>query len=54
MTARDGGHAPILRAALAAGATHLLTGDLRDFGRLLGKRIGGLQIQTPGDFLRRR
>ena len=46
--------APILRAALAPGATHLLTGDLRDFGHLLGKRIGGLQIQTPGDFLRRR
>ena len=46
--------APILRAAMAAGATHLLTGDLRDFGHLLGKRVGGLEIQTPGDFLRRR
>jgi predicted nucleic acid-binding protein len=45
---------PILRAAMGAGATHLLTGDLRDFGHLLGRRIGGLRIQTPGDFLRSR
>lgn len=45
---------PILRAALAAGATHLLTGDLRDFGHLLGRRLGGVRIQTPGEFLRSR
>ncbi len=43
---------PILRAAIAAGATHLLTGDLRDFGHLFGRRIGGLVVQTPGAFLR--
>lgn len=43
---------PILRAALAAGATHLLTGDLRDFGHLMGRRVAGLQVQAPGDFLR--
>jgi predicted nucleic acid-binding protein len=43
---------PILRAAIAAGASHLLTGDLRDFGRLLGRRVGGVRIQTPGEFLR--
>src|SRR6266566_802528 len=42
---------PILRAAIAAGATHLLTGDLRDFGHLMGRRVGGLLIQTPGEFL---
>ncbi len=46
--------APILRAALAAGATHLLTGDLRDFGHLLGRQVGGLKVQTPGAFLRSR
>ena len=46
--------APILRAALTAGATHLLTGDLRDFGDLLGRRVGGLRVQTPGAFLRSR
>ncbi len=45
---------PLLRAALTAGATHLLTGDLRDFGDLLGRRVGGLRVQTPGAFLRSR
>jgi uncharacterized protein len=45
---------PILRAAIATGATHLLTGDLRDFGRLLGRRIGGVLVQTPSEFLRSR
>ncbi len=45
--------APILRAAMSAGATHLLTGDLRDFGHLLGRRVGEIEVQTPGDFLRR-
>ncbi len=43
---------PILRAAIAAGATHLLTGDLRDFGHLLGRRVGRVKVQTPGEFLR--
>jgi hypothetical protein len=45
---------PILRAAIAARSTHLLTGDLRDFGHLLGHRAGGVVIQTPGDFLKSR
>jgi predicted nucleic acid-binding protein len=43
---------PILQAALAAGATHLLTGDLRDFGPLFGRQVGGIRITTPGAFLR--
>jgi predicted nucleic acid-binding protein len=43
---------PILRAAVAAGATDLLTGDLRDFGSLFGKTIVGVLVQTPGEFLR--
>jgi uncharacterized protein len=43
---------PILRAALAAGATHLLTGDLRDFGHVLNRKVAGVRIQTPGAFLR--
>ena len=42
---------PILLAAIAARATHLLTGDVSDFGRYFGKRIGGVLIQTPGEFL---
>ena len=44
---------PILAAAIAAGATHLITGDLRDFGPLRGHRVGGVLVQTPADFLRR-
>lgn len=45
---------PILRAAIAAAAPHLLTGDAKDFGRLFGKRISGVMIQTPSEFLRER
>jgi hypothetical protein len=45
---------PILLAAMAAGTTHLLTGDLRDFGHLLGRRVGGILVQTPGAFLKGR
>jgi len=43
---------PIMRAAIASKATHLLTGDWRDFGEWIGKRVQGVRIQTPGDFLR--
>ena len=42
---------PILAAAIAAGATHLITGDLKDFGPLRGHRIAGVLVQTPADFL---
>jgi len=45
---------PILQAAIAAWATHLVTGDLRDFGPLLGKQVGGVRVQTPADLLRSR
>jgi predicted nucleic acid-binding protein len=43
---------PILKAAIAAGATRLVTGDVRDFGRYLGQRIAGVLIVTPADFIR--
>lgn len=42
----------ILKAAIAAGATHLVTGDVKDFGRYLGQRIAGVLIVTPADFIR--
>jgi hypothetical protein len=42
---------PILLAALAAGASHLLTGDRRHFGPLLGHRVEGVLVQTPGEYL---
>jgi len=45
--------APILLAAIAAGATHLITGDLRHFGPLFNKKIAGLTILTPADYLLR-
>jgi predicted nucleic acid-binding protein len=43
---------PILRAAVAARATHLLTGDVRHFGRFLGTRLEGILVLLPGEYLR--
>jgi len=45
---------PILAAAVNAGATHLITGDRRDFGKLFGRRIGGVLILRPADYLKSR
>lgn len=44
---------PIYQAALACGATHLITGDRRDFGPFMNapKTTGGLIIQTAADYL---
>jgi hypothetical protein len=44
---------PIVAAALAAGATHLITGDRRDFGSYYGKKLGGMQVLPPRDYLAR-
>lgn len=44
---------PILAAAIAVGATHLLTGDLRHFQHLLGRRIAGVRVLRPAEYLRR-
>lgn len=38
---------PILGGAIAGHATHLLTGDERDFGKLWGKTIQGVKILSP-------
>jgi predicted nucleic acid-binding protein len=43
---------PIMLAAIEARATHLLTGDVRHFGAYLGKRIEGVAIVLPGEYLR--
>ena len=43
---------PILKAAVAAEATHLVTGDVKDFGPYFDKRIGGILVVTPADFIR--
>ncbi|HEV2949706.1 MAG TPA: hypothetical protein VGX70_20180 [Gemmataceae bacterium] len=42
---------PIFLAALLAGATHLITGDVRHFGRYYRQTIGGVLIMTPADYL---
>jgi uncharacterized protein len=38
---------PILAGAVAGQATHLLTGDERDFGKFWGKTIQGVKIVSP-------
>ena len=45
---------PIFQAAVAWRATHLLTGDLRDFGPYMNRpdETLGIVVQTVGDFLR--
>jgi predicted nucleic acid-binding protein len=46
--------APIMLAAMAARATHLITGDVRHFGTYFGMKIAGILIVPPGDYLRHR
>jgi uncharacterized protein len=46
--------APILLAAIEVQATHLLTGDIRHFGLYLGKKIDGVLIMLPGEYIRER
>jgi uncharacterized protein len=38
---------PILGGAIAGEATHLLTGDERDFGKFWGKTVQGVKIVSP-------
>lgn len=38
---------PILGGAVAGKATHLLTGDERDFGHLFGRTIQGVTVVSP-------
>lgn len=44
---------PIFEAAQRCGATHLLTGDIRDFGPFMNTpdATGGVVIQTVAEFL---
>ena len=42
---------PILLAAISAGATHLLTGDVQHFVPYYGERIEGVLILPPGAYL---
>jgi predicted nucleic acid-binding protein len=45
---------PIFLAAIEARATHLLTGDVRHFGAYFEKKIEGIAIMRPGQYLRAR
>ena len=45
---------PIFSAALAACATHLITGDVRHFGPYFGKAVHGILIMTPARYLKTR
>jgi len=46
--------APIILAAIAARCSHLLTGDVRHFGRYFGKKIEGVTIVLSAQYLRNR
>lgn len=43
---------PILSGAIAAEATHLITGDRKHFGRHFGKRVYGILVLPPSDYIR--
>ncbi len=45
---------PILSAAMEARATHLITGDVRDFGPYFGKTIQGILVVPPASYLKMR
>ena len=44
---------PVVRAAIAAQATHLITGDRHDFGDYFGQTIEGVEIIQPAEYLKR-
>ena len=45
---------PIIAAAVAARATHLITGDRKHFGPFFGSRAAGVLVLPPADYLRDR
>ena len=45
---------PILLAAVGAEATHLITGDFTHFGPYYDKKLVGVLVLTPADYLRER
>lgn len=42
---------PVLLAAIGAGATHLVTGDVAHFGPYYGQSIEGAMIVSPAEYL---
>ena len=45
---------PILAAAVAGRATHLITGDMKHFGEFFGKPLAGVVVLPPAAYLRGR
>ena len=45
---------PVLLAAISIRADYLLTGDMTHFGRYFGKRVNGVTICLPRDYLNTR
>ena len=45
---------PILAAAVAGRATHLITGDVKHFGEFFGKTLAGVMVLPPAAYLRGR
>jgi predicted nucleic acid-binding protein len=45
---------PILRTAVAAGCSHLITGDRQHFDHLFGAKVAGVLVLPPADYLARR
>lgn len=45
---------PILLAAIESGAGYLLTGDIKHFGAYFGKKIEGVMILLPAQYLSER
>jgi uncharacterized protein len=43
--------APVLMAAISAGADYLLTGDVKHFGTFFDKTVMGVQILMPRDYI---
>lgn len=43
----------IFQAAMAARATHLITGDVHHFGRYFNKTIEGIVVLSPADYLKK-
>jgi predicted nucleic acid-binding protein len=42
---------PILLSAIFAKADFLITGDVKDFGKFYGKKVGGVTILPPSEYL---
>jgi predicted nucleic acid-binding protein len=44
---------PILMSAIFSRADFLITGDVRDFGKFYGQKIGGVTILPPSEYLKK-